>query len=85
MPATAAAGLVASPEAAYDSMRAREQTGFQRWNHLFMQGYPARAEGRRTGFRGHLVLPGCKALSNPQSAVEQTVTLFSFITSPIAG
>ncbi|ARS35510.1 SusD/RagB family nutrient-binding outer membrane lipoprotein [Pontibacter actiniarum] len=42
--------MMQQPEVAYDPARAMEQIGYQRWVHLFMNGYEAWAEWRRTGY-----------------------------------
>jgi hypothetical protein len=44
------AGMMAQPQIQYDPARALEQIGYQRWVHLFMNGYEAWAEWRRTGY-----------------------------------
>lgn len=54
---TGLAAMMARPEIAYDPAKALEQIATQRWVHLFMNGYEAWAEWRRTGF---------PALVNPQ-------------------
>ncbi|HEY0652181.1 MAG TPA: SusD/RagB family nutrient-binding outer membrane lipoprotein [Chryseosolibacter sp.] len=47
---TGLAAMMATPQVQYDPARALEQIGYQRWVHLFMNGYEAWAEWRRTGF-----------------------------------
>jgi hypothetical protein len=47
---TGLAAMMARPEIAYDPAKALEQIATQRWVHLFMNGYEAWAEWRRTGF-----------------------------------
>ncbi|WP_346318313.1 SusD/RagB family nutrient-binding outer membrane lipoprotein [Chitinophaga sp. YIM B06452] len=42
--------MMAAPGMAYNAATAHEQIGNQRWVHLFMHGYEAWAEWRRTGF-----------------------------------
>jgi hypothetical protein len=54
---TGLATMMANPAIAYDPAKALEQIGTQRWVHLFMHGYEAWAEWRRTGF---------PAFTNPQ-------------------
>ena len=44
------AAFMADPDIAYDAARAVEQIATQRYVHLFMHGYEAWAEWRRTGF-----------------------------------
>lgn len=41
---------LAQPEVAYNSANALKQIGYQRWLHLYMNGYEAWAEWRRTGY-----------------------------------
>jgi hypothetical protein len=55
---TGLAALMASPDITYDPANAMKQIGMQRWVHLFMHGYEAWAEWRRTGFPDNLVKPG---------------------------
>jgi hypothetical protein len=65
---TTGLGLMRSrPEVAYDPARALEQIGNQRYIHLFMHGYEAWAEWRRTGFPSNLVLSGGRAVPNRNS------------------
>lgn len=65
---TTGLGLYRSqPEVAYDPLRGLEQIANQRYIHLFMHGYEAWAEWRRTGFPNNLVSPGGKAVPNRNS------------------
>ncbi|WP_192822188.1 SusD/RagB family nutrient-binding outer membrane lipoprotein [Rufibacter sp. LB8] len=54
----AANTLLAQPGVTYDPARAMEQIGTQRWIHLFMHGYEAWAEWRRTGYPNNLIPSG---------------------------
>ncbi|NSL87873.1 SusD/RagB family nutrient-binding outer membrane lipoprotein [Chitinophaga sp. Mgbs1] len=47
---TGAAAYIAQPEVAYNPAKALRQIGYQRWVHLYMNGYESWAEWRRTGF-----------------------------------
>lgn len=47
---TGLAAYLAQPAVAYDPANALQQIGYQRWVHLYMNGYEAWAEWRRTGF-----------------------------------
>ena len=47
---TGLAAYKAQPEVAYNSADALKKIGYQRWLHLYMNGYEAWAEWRRTGF-----------------------------------
>lgn len=47
---TGLAAYLAQPEVAYNSTDALKKIGYQRWLHLYMNGYEAWAEWRRTGF-----------------------------------
>jgi len=47
---TGFAAYKAQPEVAYNSTDALKKIGYQRWLHLYMNGYEAWAEWRRTGF-----------------------------------
>lgn len=57
---TGLSGLMAAPGIAYDPANAMKQIGFQRWVHLFMHGYEAWSEWRRTGYPDNFVKPGGK-------------------------
>jgi hypothetical protein len=46
----------------YDPVTAMQQIGMQRWVHLFMHGYEAWAEWRRTGYPANLITPGGRAI-----------------------
>lgn len=67
---TGAAGLLTQPGIVYDPSTALKQIGTQRWIHLFMHGYEAWAEWRRTGFPDDLVSPGGVAVPRRQIYVE---------------
>lgn len=62
---TGLAAMMARPEIAYDPAKALEQIATQRWVHLFMNGYEAWAEWRRTGFPA-LTTPGGKQVPTRQ-------------------
>ena len=47
---TGLAAYMARPEVAYDAANALRQIAYQRWVHLYMNGYEAWAEWRRTGY-----------------------------------
>jgi hypothetical protein len=57
--------MMARPEITYDPAKALEQIATQRWVHLFMHGYEAWAEWRRTGFPV-LTTPGGKQIPTRQ-------------------
>lgn len=59
--------LMASTDVAYNPARALEQIAVQRYVHLFMHGYEAWAEWRRTGYPNNLVAPGGKAVPTRHS------------------
>lgn len=52
-----ASSFLAQPEIAFDQGNALEQIATQRWVHLFMFGYEAWSEWRRTGYPNKLVTP----------------------------
>lgn len=56
---------------AYDPASAIEQIATQRWVHLFMNGYEAWAEWRRTGYPDNLVAPGGTAVPTRQIYTEE--------------
>lgn len=64
---TGLAALMAAPGIAYDPANAMKQIGMQRWVHLFMHGYEAWAEWRRTGYPDNLVQPGGVAVPTRHS------------------
>ena len=51
-----------APGIPYDPANAMKQIAMQRYVHLFMHGYEAWAEWRRTGYPDNLVSPGGKAV-----------------------
>lgn len=59
--------LLSQPGMAYDPAKAIEQISTQRWIHLFMHGFEAWAEWRRTGYPNNLVEPGGKAVPRRHS------------------
>lgn len=56
--ATGLAGLLTSAQIAYNPATALQQIGTQRWVHLFMHGFEAWSEWRRTGFPNTLTQSG---------------------------
>lgn len=59
---TGVADLFSKPAVQYNPANALEQIGNQRYIHLFMHGYEAWSEWRRTGFPDNLVSPGGVAI-----------------------
>jgi len=59
--------FINKPEVRYQSATAMRQIAVQRWIHLFMHGYEAWAEWRRTGFPDNLVSPQGKPVPRRQS------------------
>ncbi|MFB9861657.1 SusD/RagB family nutrient-binding outer membrane lipoprotein [Rufibacter immobilis] len=57
-----AGAFLQQPTIAYNPATALEQIGTQRYIHLFMHGYEAWAEWRRTGFPANLIMPSDKAI-----------------------
>src|SRR5690606_37027902 len=62
--------FLAEPAIAYDPDQAIKQIATQRWVHLFMHGYEAWAEWRRTGYPDNLVEPEGAAVPNRLIYVE---------------
>ena len=62
--------FMAQPEIAYAAAMAMEQIATQRWVHLFMHGYEAWAEYRRTGYPNNMVAPGGAEVPNRQIYIE---------------
>lgn len=58
--------FITNSEVAFDPNRALEQIGYQKWVALFLNGYEAWAEWRRTGYPA--LLPGAAAL-NPSGQI----------------
>ncbi len=67
---TGASDLLLQSGVTYEPANAIEQIATQRWIHLFMQGYEAWAEWRRTGFPADLVEPEGAAVPRRQIYVE---------------
>lgn len=59
--------LKANPAVLYDPAKAIEQIATQRYIHLFMHGYEAWAEWRRTGYPAFLIEPAGRAVPNRNS------------------
>jgi hypothetical protein len=59
---TGVAAFMTQPGIPYNAATALQQIGMQRYVHLFMHGYEAWAEWRRTGYPNNLVTPGGKAV-----------------------
>ena len=55
---TGVAIFMTQPGIIYNAATAMQQIAMQRWVHLFMHGYEAWAEWRRTGYPNNLVTPG---------------------------
>lgn len=55
--ANGADALIAQPGVVYTPATALEQIATQRWVHLFMNGFEAWSEWRRTGYPDNLVSP----------------------------
>jgi hypothetical protein len=62
--------FLAQPDVAYNPATAIEQIATQRWIHLFMNGYEAWAEWRRTGYPNNLVSPAGAQVPRRQIYVE---------------
>lgn len=67
---TGAAALIAQPGVAYDPATALQQIATQRWIHLFMNGFEAWAEWRRTGYPNDLVEPNGVAVPRRHIYIE---------------
>jgi len=65
--ADGASALLSKPGVLYQPATAIQQIAIQRWIHLFMHGYEAWAEWRRTGFPDNLVSPGGKPVPRRQA------------------
>jgi Starch-binding associating with outer membrane len=78
---TGLTAFMAAPGIAYSAATALKQIGYQRYVHLFMHGYEAWAEWRRTGYPDNLVTPGGRAiplrLSYPSNEVFNNTTNYN--------
>jgi hypothetical protein len=63
---TTVAAYLANPEVAYNPADAIKQIATQRWVHLFLNGYEAWAEWRRTGFPQLVAAPGANGDKIPR-------------------
>lgn len=59
--------MMLHPNVVYDPVNALKQIAEQRYIHLFMHGYEAWAEWRRTGYPNDMVSPGGKAVPRRQA------------------
>ncbi len=64
------AEMLDHPDVKYDPVSGYRKIGMQRWIHLFMHGYEAWSEWRRTGFPDDLVSPGGVAVPRRLNYVE---------------
>jgi hypothetical protein len=60
------AAYLAKPEVTYDPVNAIKQIATQRWVHLFLNGYEAWAEWRRTGYPVLVAAPGANGDKIPR-------------------
>lgn len=63
---TGAAAYIAQPGVTYDPANAIKQIATQRWVHLFLNGYEAWAEWRRTGYPALVAAPGANGDKIPR-------------------
>ena len=63
---TGAATYLAQPQVVYDPANAIQQIATQRWVHLFLHGYEAWAEWRRTGYPALVAAPGANGNRIPR-------------------
>ncbi|MEO6406682.1 MAG: SusD/RagB family nutrient-binding outer membrane lipoprotein [Ferruginibacter sp.] len=63
---TGVTALLAQPSVAYNPATALKQIAVQRWIHLFLNGYEAWAEWRRTGFPVLIAAPGANGDKIPR-------------------
>lgn len=66
-----ASTLLGTTGVTYDPVNALKQIAVQRYVHLFMHGYEAWAEWRRTGYPDNLVMPGGNAIPRRQGYPSQ--------------
>jgi len=63
---TGASTYIAQPKVLYDPANAIKQIAIQRWIHLFLHGYEAWAEWRRTGYPLLIAAPGANGDKIPR-------------------
>lgn len=63
---TSVAAFLAQPKIVYNPATAIQQISTQRWVHLFLHGYEAWAEWRRTGFPNLIAAPGANGNQIPR-------------------
>ncbi|HEY0039122.1 MAG TPA: SusD/RagB family nutrient-binding outer membrane lipoprotein, partial [Flavisolibacter sp.] len=70
---TGVAAFLAQPKIVYDPANAIKQIAIQRWVHLFLHGYEAWAEWRRTGFPLLVAAPGANGNQIPRREAYPTI------------
>lgn len=70
---TGVAAYLAQPKIIYDPANAIKQIEIQRWIHLFLNGYEAWAEWRRTGFPFLTAAPGANDNRIPRREAYPTI------------
>jgi len=70
---TTVAAFLAQPKIVYDPANAIKQIATQRWVHLFLHGYEAWAEWRRTGFPILIPAPGANGNRIPRREAYPTI------------
>jgi hypothetical protein len=70
---TGVAAYLAQPKVVYDPANAIKQIAVQRWIHLFLNGYEAWAEWRRTGFPVLVAAPGANGNRIPRREAYPTI------------
>ena len=70
---TSVAAFLAQPKIVYDPANAIKQIAIQRWVHLFLHGYEAWAEWRRTGFPLLVAAPGANGNQIPRREAYPTI------------
>jgi hypothetical protein len=70
---TGVTAFLAQPKIAYDPANAIKQIATQRWVHLFLHGYEAWAEWRRTGYPVLVAAPGANGNLIPRREAYPTI------------
>ena len=70
---TGASTYILQPKVAYNAAEAIKQIAIQRWIHLFLNGYEAWAEWRRTGYPILIAAPGANGNKIPRREAYPTI------------
>jgi hypothetical protein len=72
---TGASAYILQPKVLYNPLEAIKQIAIQRWIHLFLNGYEAWAEWRRTGYPILIAAPGANGNNIPRREAYPTIEM----------